>query len=228
VAAVVEPGKGVNGTTLVSLYVADASATDLGAAISTFSTANNFRNFTDVANYLGRSFYGGDLTANASYDEVRIYDGALTSVELEATHDLGPVAPAQPYLAWAVSKGLSAGDALNSADPDNDGMINLMEYFLDGSPTSFTAAPAASIVGANLSISFKRRDDAEADVTSQFVRVSTDLVNWTDVAIPTVSSTVSGVTFTVSENGAAADDVTASVAKGSDAKKFLGVKVIEN
>jgi autotransporter-associated beta strand protein len=228
VAAVVEPGKGVNGTTLVSLYVADASATDLGAAISTFSTANNFRNFTDVANYLGRSFYGGDLTANASYDEVRIYDGALTSVELEATHDLGPVAPAQPYLAWAVSKGLSAGDALNSADPDNDGMINLMEYFLDGSPTSFTAAPAASIVGANLSISFKRRDDAEADVTSQFVRVSTDLVNWTDVAIPTVSSTVSGVTFTVSENGAAADDVTASVAKGSDVKKFLGVKVIEN
>jgi autotransporter-associated beta strand protein len=226
--AVVEPGKGANGTTLVTIYVADASATDLGTAIASYSTANNFRNFTDVANYLGKSFYAGDLTANASYDEVRIYDGALTSAELEASHDLGPVAPAQPYLAWSAAKGLTGNDALKTADPDNDGMVNLLEYFLDGTPTSFTAAPTASTVGSNLSISFKRRDDAEADVAAQFVRVSTDLVTWTDVAIPAASGTVSGVTFTIVENGADADDVTASVPMGTDVKKFLGVKVTEN
>jgi autotransporter-associated beta strand protein len=133
-----------------------------------------------------------------------------------------------PYDSWATSKGLTGGDALSSADPDNDGMVNLMEFFLDGSPTSFTSAPAASAVGSNLSISFKRRDDAEANVASQFVRVSTDLVNWTDVAIPTASGTVSGVTFTIVENGADADDVTASVPMGADVKKFLGVKVTEN
>lgn len=133
-----------------------------------------------------------------------------------------------PYDSWATSKGLTGGDALSSADPDNDGMVNLMEFFLDGSPTSFTSAPAASAVGSNLSISFKRRDDAEANVASQFVRVSTDLVNWTDVAIPTASGTVSGVTFTIVENGTDADDVTASVPMGADVKKFLGVKVTEN
>ena len=228
VVTVVEPGKGLNGLTLVSLYAADASATDLGAAFATYSTANNFRNFTDVANYLGKSFYAGDLTANASFDEVRIYDGALTSTELEASHDLGPVAATTPYASWATGKGLTGGDALNGADPDNDGMVNLMEYFLDGNPSAFTAAPAVTTNATDLSISFKRRDDAEADVASQFVRVSTDLVNWTDVAIPAVSGTVSGISFTIVENGAAADDVTASVAKGSDAKKFIGVKVIEN
>jgi autotransporter-associated beta strand protein len=228
VVTVVEPGKGLNGLTLVSLYAADASATDLGPAFATYSTANNFRNFTDVANYLGKSFYAGDLTANASFDEVRIYDGALTSTELEASHDLGPVAATTPYASWATSKGLTGGDALNSADPDNDGMVNLIEYFLDGNPSAFTAAPAVTTNATDLSISFKRRDDAEADVASQFVRVSTDLVNWTDVAIPTVSGAVSGITFTIVENGAAADDVTASVSMGTDEKKFLGVKVTEN
>ena len=228
VVSVVEPGKGTNGTTLVTVYVANASATDLGAAIVSYSTANNFRNFTDVANYLGKSFYAGDLTANASFDEVRIYDGALTTTEREALHDAGPVAPTQPYLAWAAAKSLSGGDALNTADPDNDGMVNLLEYFLDGTPTAFTPAPAVSAAGSNLSISFKRRDDAEADIASQFVRVSTDLATWTDVAIPAASGTVSGVTFTISENGTAADDITASVPMGSDVKKFLSVKVIEN
>lgn len=141
---------------------------------------------------------------------------------------MGPVAPAQPYLVWAAAKGLTGGDALNSADPDNDGMVNLMEYFLDGTPTAFTAAPAASVAGSNLSIGFKRRDDAEADVASQYVRVSTDLLNWTDVAIPAASGTVSGVTFTIVENGTDADDVTATVPVGTDVKKFLSVKVTEN
>lgn len=132
-----------------------------------------------------------------------------------------------PYDTWAAAKGLTGADALAAADPDQDGMSNLLEYFLDGNPKAFTARPAIAADGSTLSISFKRRDDAEADVAAQFVRVSTDLMNWTDVAIPAASGTVGVITFTIQENGAAPDDITATVAKGTDVKKFLGVKITE-
>lgn len=90
IAMVIEPGAGAAGTTRVTWYAAPASAGSLGAAKGTFDTSNTLANLTDTNFWLGRSEYPSDLVANASYDEVRIWNRAFTSSELNALHTLGP------------------------------------------------------------------------------------------------------------------------------------------
>lgn len=206
-----------------TLSLANASLDDASDVVIESGAVINLTHVaTDVVNSLT---INGVAMANGVYGAI----GSGAQFENAAITGTGKLQVGNnPYDSWATSKGLTGADALNTADPDNDGMVNLMEYFLDGNPSAVTAAPAVVTDATDLSISFKRRDDAEADVASQFVRVSTDLVTWNDVAIPAVSGTVSGITFTIVENGSDADDVTASVPMGSDVKKFLGVKVIEN
>lgn len=133
------------------------------------------------------------------------------------------------YNNWADLKGLVGDDRLPSADPDRDGMLNLLEYYLDGEPTAFTAPPVPSATATTVALTFSRRDDAEADMTGQFLQLSTSLseLGWTDVAIPAASGEVGGVTFTIDENGAGPDHITATAAKGGDSKKFLRLKIVE-
>ena len=59
----------------------------------------------DVNNYLGRSGYAGDPTFNGSYDEFRIYDGALSAVEVAANFASGPNYSAAPKLNVTFSGG---------------------------------------------------------------------------------------------------------------------------
>lgn len=132
-----------------------------------------------------------------------------------------------PYQNWADLKNLTGNDRLTTADPDLDGLTNLVEYYLDGNPKAFTAMPPVSTTGASVSITFNRRDDAEADVAEQILQISTNLGTWTDVAIPAADAVVAGVTFVVAENGTNPDTITATVPKGTDPTKFLRIKVTE-
>jgi autotransporter-associated beta strand protein len=62
----------------------------LGSAKGSFTSPNTLANFVDTADNLGRSFYASDNTANASYNEVRFWNGALSANTLEILHDAGP------------------------------------------------------------------------------------------------------------------------------------------
>ena len=90
IAMVIEPGAGAAGATRVTWYAAPASAGSLGAAKGTFDTSNTLGSFTDTNFWLGRSEYSSDAVANASYDEVRIWNRSFTASELDALHALGP------------------------------------------------------------------------------------------------------------------------------------------
>ena len=89
IAMTIEPGAGIGGTTRVTWYSAPAAAEDLGIAQGTFDTPNTLVDLNDTEDNLGRSFWN-DATANASYNEVRIWIGAKTPAELEVLHDWGP------------------------------------------------------------------------------------------------------------------------------------------
>jgi autotransporter-associated beta strand protein len=86
---VIEPGAGAGGTMKLTWYSARGSDSDLGIAKGTLDTAFTLSGMNDVEDNLGRSFYG-DNTANASYNEARIWLGAKSAAELEMYHDLGP------------------------------------------------------------------------------------------------------------------------------------------
>lgn len=58
-----------------------------------------------------------------------------------ATTGVVSIVSGDPYGAWAAGYGLTGGDALKSADPDNDGVINLLEFATNSSPVSGASGP---------------------------------------------------------------------------------------
>ncbi len=106
---------------------------------------------------------------------------------------------------------------LPGADPDGDGITNLMEFVLSGSPvvSSQSILPTQATVGTDLVLSYTRSDESEAD-TTQVGQWSTDLSTWTNVT-PVL----------VNENGASADDMTISVPRSNavNGKMFLRLSV---
>ena len=115
------------------------------------------------------------------------------------------------YNAWAILKGLTAANNGLAQDPDNDGVTNLMEFYLDGNPLAGNPAvlPSAALDATYLTLTFKRRDDAEIDVASQVVQFGTNLGTWASspIGAATTPADANGVIVTVSENGADPDDV---------------------
>lgn len=130
-----------------------------------------------------------------------------------------------PYVAWIDSftpNPLLPDDAskLPTADPDGDGIANLMEYVLAGGDPvvpSLSILPTVASVGDDLVLSYTRNDASEAD-TTQVGQWTADLTTgvWTDVT-PVV----------VNENGPLADDMTVTVPKSNavNGKLFLRLKV---
>lgn len=83
------------------------------------------------------------------------------------------------FAAWAQAHGLTGAQAATNADPDNDGLGNLLEYALGLDPTApnFTGAPAVTLDNqSHLEIDFILAPD-RGDVTCT-VEVTTDLVTW--------------------------------------------------
>lgn len=88
------------------------------------------------------------------------------------------------YSEWASTQGFANNsDAAAEADPDSDGLPNLLEYALDTSALAASSGvneqPAVSLTAAEeLNITFER---SRADLTYKVV-VSDDLVNWSIIA----------------------------------------------
>lgn len=96
--------------------------------------------------------------------------------------DLNLVPELTPQQSWRLAHFDSidnAGDAADMADPDGDGLANLIEYALDLDPTAPSAPglPQASAAGDNWIYTYSR-PMSRTDVTL-VVEVSTDLSSWT-------------------------------------------------
>ena len=86
---VVEPGAGQSGKTRVSWYSSPSSSATCTMKGS-FETLNTLAQLNDVHNWLGYSHYSGDGTANASYNEFRIWQEALDYSEIQLLQGWGP------------------------------------------------------------------------------------------------------------------------------------------
>jgi len=120
-----------------------------------------------------------------------------------------------------------------NADPDEDGIDNLMEFVLNGNPSVSNPAilPTLDATGANFVFSFTRRADSAGEVAQVF-EYSTDLVDWTTkapIAIPTTPG-VSGFVTVGASSGTPPNEVQAvsiSIPKGSDTKLFGRLKAVK-
>lgn len=200
----------VNGTS-----IADASRLD----VNTGGTVNVTGNETVHSLYYGGTqqlpgTYGATGSGATYIDDTR-YSGTGTITVVTG-----------PYDSWAAANGLTAGVNNGAAqDPDDDNIANLLEYVLGGNPltSSQSILPASTVSGGNLILTFKRSDLSEAD-TTQVVQYGSDLVGWTDVAIGAASAG----NVTIVENGAGEDDVTVTIATGTNTKFFARLSVTKN
>ena len=90
-------------------YWRDGVKLNIDAAVT-----SNLADLNDVNNWLGRSTWLNDGNLDATYDEFRIYDEALTGAQIEASRNAGP-------------------DTIVdlSDDPDNDGIPTVYEDLYD-------------------------------------------------------------------------------------------------
>lgn len=92
----------------------------------------------------------------------------------------------------------STGNAADLADPDGDGVANILEYALGTNPTTpaSAAAPVGELSGGNYVVRYTR-PTSTTDVTYT-VQQSTDLLTWTNVASAVESSNSATATHAVS------------------------------
>ena len=112
----------------------------------------------------------------------------------------------------------SLGSAADSADPDGDGLSNLMEYALGTGPNSSGVMPAVlALNGANLEYTFTRSTAAKDNgVTYQ--------IEWSDTLAAGSWSTET-VNQEITSTQGAVETVKASIPKGTTGNRFLRLKV---
>ena len=87
-----------------------------------------------------------------------------------------------PYQTWAYGKGLTGDDAGFNADPDNDGIVNGIEFVIGGEPNpahpgsnSQSLLPQVQMDDTYLRVVYRRNDDAL--YLSSGIQYGTDLAN---------------------------------------------------
>lgn len=160
-----------------------------------------------------------------------------TTIAISSTGEISAIAAAVPtssYSAWIDKFNpplTNTADRAEDADPDQDGVSNLMEFVLDGDPAvpGSVVLPTLDASGANFVFAFVRRADSAEEVT-QVVEFSTDLADWntrTPVAVPATPGDY-GVVVVSPSTGPAPDqvqNVTITVPKGSNPALFGRLKV---
>lgn len=135
-------------------------------------------------------------------------DGTLRVIDAPTTITLSD---------WAMQNGLTGVDALPGADPDKDGMSNLMEYYLGLSPTSSSGGGVFTLSkGSNNTVSLIYRRAKGVTGVSSAVEATGDLSSiWG----------TSGVQETVVDKGTY-EEVTSTVTNAPGAAKmFMRLKV---
>jgi hypothetical protein len=115
----------------------------------------------------------------------------------------------------------NSGNAADMADPDHDGIINLLEYAFDTDPNVPNANPISfAIVGNHLTVTFKRTHPAPTDI-SYTPQVANDLTSGVWNSGPAFTSQ------TVTNNGDGTETVvvTDNTAIGSAPAHFLRILI---
>jgi hypothetical protein len=120
------------------------------------------------------------------------------SIYLDVTAAPGSGAP---FDEWTASFDLVGDEALPGADPDNDGLNNLLEFVLGGNPTSGDQAsvgPKVQTTANDLILTFNRSSASKLQPVGLKVQISGDLNTW-NPADDIVIGATSGSSYTVTE-----------------------------
>jgi hypothetical protein len=113
----------------------------------------------------------------------------------------------------------NAGDADDAADPNGDGFVNLLEFFLNRNPIGTnvtTTLPTIVANGANLTLTYQRSIEAMAELNHA--------VEWSDTLLAG-SWNSDGVTESVVGDDGTTQQMQATVDAGGNGRRFVHLKV---
>ncbi len=188
---------------------------DLSGAAATPGNSWTLVDVATLSETFDSTFSVTDFTESA--DVWTKPDGANVWTFRESTGVL-TYSVAAGYTSWIDTPafGLTAGQKGESADPDNDGTANLLEFVLNGNPSVSDPSilPELNVTTTDFEFTYNRRDDSLTPETIQTFQYGTDLSAWTSVVVPADSDTVGAATITVTD-GTPADTVKISIPKSS-------------
>ncbi len=201
-------------------------AVDTGATFVNLRQA--FVNYWKNNNF-GIRLDGSFLTLHRNglltYDGVHPTDiGNQLIADKMAESLLATLTPASGFDVWAAGMGLSGAAAAFTADPDQDGIVNGLEFVLGGDPNPAHAGanssgilPTAASHGDSLVFSYTCSHAAA--YLNPLVEFSADLLgSWT-------TATAGNATIAVTV-GASSDTVTVTLPKGATTRLFARLKVV--
>lgn len=152
---------------------------------------------------------------------VEIHQGSAGSSDIVMDAELASVRTQTVYQAWLGGYGLpvdGSGDGGNAADPDGDGLPNLLEYALGGSPTKASSPslrPQAAMLNDELALTFERPKSATGVIYQVEASTTLEPGSWSGAGV---------ITEVISE------DATRQVIRGSATVEgqsgFMRLKVI--
>ncbi len=148
-----------------------------------------------------------DYTVDYSGNQIRLVANPTFSSWIETTH---------PALS----------DKTATADPDFDGIPNVLEYILGGDPSQPNSAIAPTITtsGGNLVFTFNRSDASETADITLIVEAGTNLTQWPETYIVSPGTPTAGVL--IQENQSALDTITVTIPQGTKPNKFARLRAI--
>jgi hypothetical protein len=187
---------GSNSTTVFPTYMAEGSATSAATA-----TLSNYVKFTGLT--------GASFTLVGTK-----VDGNYGIVGFQIVNTASSLSPRETWRQSHFGTTANSGQAADTADPDGDGLANLLEYAFGEDPTVANEGPAVVVATASgvLTLTFVHIDDPSL---SYVVEASGDLTG-----VWTTAQTYTG--FTVAGTTTFTDSV--SLTAGS--RRFLRVKVV--
>jgi hypothetical protein len=162
-------------------------------------------------------------------------------IRIRTTDDLGVVRIYQPFVHLGTAQELADPASLATwlgqhpnlsnpapdADPDGDGISNLLEYVLGGDPSrpDSNNAPRVAVGNGNMTLPFQRPDTAETADVSLSVETSTDLVTWQQSYVITPGPPAPQVS--IQENGTNPDTISVTIPATAD-QRFIRLKASLN
>jgi len=168
---------------------------------------------------LGSNTNGVTVNYYGKIDDVRLYDVELTEAEALSFYETS-IANYTAFLKRYPT--LVDYGALD--DPEGDGIANILEYVLDGDPTTADAMilPTVDASGENFVFTFTRWQESANDTTQVF-QYGSNLSGWTDVNI--TEPVGSEVTLGDVTDGLRSVTVTLNKSASADGKLFGRLQV---
>jgi autotransporter-associated beta strand protein len=140
----------------------------------------------------GTATFATSTLAIGAHSITASYEGSVTFATSVSSVFGYSVTAAPGYETWATNGAQSLTLGVNdspTADPDGDGISNLMEFALGGAPMASSAAilPTFTNPGAAWVFEYNRSDAAQS-TTTQVVEYGNNLSGWTPVTIPASSA----------------------------------------